>query len=72
LKGVVPTRRLLLNPPDKPVAEIMVERVIAIPTSATVLDACEFFTLHRYWHSPSWTTSAAFSARWTRNSTPMN
>lgn len=47
LKGVVPTRRLLLNPPDKPVAEIMVERVIAIPASATVLDACEFFTFHR-------------------------
>jgi magnesium transporter len=47
LKGVMPTRRLLLNPPDKLIAEIMVERVIVIPASATVLDACEFFTLHR-------------------------
>lgn len=47
LRGVVPTRRLLLSPPDRPVAEVMVTPVIAIPATATVLDACEFFTLHR-------------------------
>jgi len=47
LQGVVPTRRLLLNAPDKPVAEIMVRDVIAIPRTATVLDACEFFMFHR-------------------------
>jgi magnesium transporter len=47
LKGVVPTRRLLLNPPDKPIAEIMVREVIAVPQSATVLEACEFFIMHR-------------------------
>ena len=47
LKGVVPTRRLLLSPPDKPISQVMVERVIIIPVTATVLDACEFFTLHR-------------------------
>ena len=47
LQGVVPTRRLLLSPPDTPVSEIMVRRVIALPERATVLDACEFFTLHR-------------------------
>jgi magnesium transporter len=47
LCGVVPTRRLLLSPPDKPVADVMVHQVIAIPATATVLDACEFFTLHR-------------------------
>ncbi len=47
LRGVVPTRRLLLSPPDKPIADIMVRQVIAIPQSATVLDACEFFTMHR-------------------------
>src|SRR5215211_2363780 len=43
LKGVVPTRRLLLSPPATPLADIMVKEVIAIPASATVLDACEFF-----------------------------
>jgi magnesium transporter len=47
LQGVVPTRRLLLNLPDKPIAEIMVRQVITLPTEATVLEACEFFIQHR-------------------------
>jgi magnesium transporter len=47
LVGVVPTRRLLLSPPEKLVGDIMVKQVIAIPNTATVLDACEFFTMHR-------------------------
>ncbi len=47
LQGVVPTRRLLLNPLDKAIADIMVREVIAIPATATVLDACEFFIQHR-------------------------
>jgi magnesium transporter len=47
LRGVVPTRRLLLSSPERPVAEVMVPRVIAVPATATVLDACEFFVLHR-------------------------
>jgi magnesium transporter len=48
LRGVVPTRRLLLSPPERPVDEIMVTRPVAVPQTATVLDACEFFTLHRF------------------------
>jgi magnesium transporter len=47
LQGVVPTRRLVLSPPDKPLADIMVRQVIALPTEATVLEACEFFIQHR-------------------------
>ena len=47
LQGVVPTRRLILSPLDKPLAEIMVRQVIALPAEATVLDACEFFIQHR-------------------------
>src|SRR5207244_6613580 len=47
LRRVVPTRRLLLSPRDTPLTEIMVAPVISIPDTATVLDACEFFTLHR-------------------------
>lgn len=47
LTGVVPTRWLLLNPPEKPVGDIMVREVITIPQQATVLDACEFFIFHR-------------------------
>ncbi len=47
LMGVVPTRRLLLNAVDTPLKNIMVQRVISIPSTATVLDACEFFLMHR-------------------------
>src|SRR2546425_5498864 len=47
LVGVVPTRRLLLSPRDRRLAEIMVKQVVAIPHTATVLDACEFFTIHK-------------------------
>jgi magnesium transporter len=47
LRGVVPTRRLLLSPLDQRIADIMVREVIAIGSQATVLEACEFFTLHR-------------------------
>jgi magnesium transporter len=47
LQGVVPTRRLLLNALHKKVADIMVREVVAISHHATVLDACEFFILHR-------------------------
>ena len=47
LLGVVPTRRLLLSGPETAVAELMIKNVIALPSMATVLDACEFFTMHR-------------------------
>src|SRR5580765_3327947 len=40
LRGVVPTRRLLLSAPERPVADIMVREVIVLPQSATVLEAC--------------------------------
>jgi magnesium transporter len=48
LQGVVPTRRMLLSPVDKRISQIMVGDVVAIPTSASVLDACEFFVFHRF------------------------
>ena len=47
LQGVLPTRRLLLNPPETPVTEIMVKEVVALPEHATLFDACEFFIMHR-------------------------
>lgn len=47
LVGVLPTRRLLLNPPETPIAQLADPRVIALPATATLLDACEFFILHR-------------------------
>lgn len=48
LKGVIPSRSLLLSPPETRIADIMLKSVIAIPADATVLDACEFFVLHRF------------------------
>lgn len=47
LVGVIPTRRLLLNPPETPVADIMYRAVITLPETATLMDACEFFIMHR-------------------------
>jgi magnesium transporter len=47
LQGVVPTRRLVLSPPTQPITEIMVRKLVTLPASATVLDACEFFIQHR-------------------------
>jgi len=47
LAGVVPVRRLLLSPDATPVRDVMVARVVTIPAAATVLDACEFFLLHK-------------------------
>jgi magnesium transporter len=43
----VPIRRLLLSPPERPLADIMVRKVITLPAEATVLEACEFFIQHR-------------------------
>lgn len=48
LQGIVPTRRLLMNPLDAKIGDLMVTRLVTLPASATVLDACEFFTLYRF------------------------
>ena len=48
LQGVIPARALLLSPPETLITDIMLRGVIAIPAEATVLDACEFFVLHRF------------------------
>src|SRR6266571_1089330 len=52
LVGVLPTRRLLTASLDAPLRDIMVRRVVAIPASATVLDACEFFVLYKFFAFP--------------------
>ena len=48
LAGVLPTRRLLTAALETPLADILVSRVLAIPAAATVLEACEFFVLHKF------------------------
>ena len=52
LVGVLPTRRLLTASPNAALREIMVRRVVAIPATATVLDACEFFVLYKFFAFP--------------------
>src|SRR5438045_8887258 len=48
LAGVLPTRRLLTAPPPMTLGELLVKRALAIPATATVLDACEFFALCQF------------------------
>src|SRR5207248_10540481 len=52
LAGVLPTRRLLTAPLESRLREIMVPRVVAIPAKATVLEACEFFVLYKFFAFP--------------------
>src|SRR5262245_16421672 len=48
LVGVVPTRRLLTASLETPLRETMVPRVVAVPATATILDACEFVVLYKF------------------------
>ena len=48
LVGVLPTRRLLTASLDQRLSEIMVRKIVAIPGSVTVLDACEMFVMHKF------------------------
>src|SRR2546423_8557814 len=52
LVGVLPTRRLLTSPLEATLETIMVRRVAAIPATATVLEACEFFVLYKFFAFP--------------------
>jgi magnesium transporter len=52
LVGVLPTRRLLTASLETALREIMVRRVVAIPATATVLEACEFFVLYKFFAFP--------------------
>lgn len=52
LVGVLPTRRLLTAALETPLTKIMVKRVVAVPATATVLDACEFFVLYKFFAFP--------------------
>ena len=48
LVGVIPTRQLLTAPLDACLHDIMIRRVVALPATATVLEACEFFVLYKF------------------------
>ena len=48
LVGVLPVRRLLMAKPDRKLADVMISRAVALPHTASVLDACELFAMHRF------------------------
>lgn len=48
LIGVLPTRRLLTSSLEQRVGDVMIRKVLAVPKTATVLDACEMFVLHKF------------------------
>ena len=48
LVGVLPTRKMLTANPEQKIEEIMVNRVAALPETATVYDACEFFVTYKF------------------------
>ena len=52
LVGVVPTRRLLISRLDQKLSKLMIRNVIAIPHTATVMDACECFALNKFFAFP--------------------
>ena len=48
LVGIVPIRRLLTNPAESRVTDVMITEVVAIPSWATVLVAAEYFVNRRF------------------------
>jgi magnesium transporter len=48
LSGVVPARKLLTEPLDQSVGAAMMKRVLSLPETATLLEACECFILHKF------------------------
>lgn len=47
LAGVLPTRKLLTSTPGQQLKDLMIRRVMAIPATASILEACEFFVMHK-------------------------
>ena len=48
LQGVLPTRRLLSASLNQKISDLMITRVVKIPQSATILEACDFFITYKF------------------------
>lgn len=48
LSGVVPARKLLTEMLERRIGEVMMKRVLSLPESATLMEACECFILHKF------------------------
>lgn len=52
LVGVLPTRRLLTSAGDAKLADVMIRRVVALPQTATLMDACDLFVMYKFYALP--------------------
>lgn len=52
LLGVLPVRSILLSPLEKKIKDVMLKKVLTIPSTSTLLDACEYFALYRFLSFP--------------------
>jgi len=52
LVGVIPTRSLLTAALDQRIEQVMIKNVVAIPSTVNLLQACEFFVLHKFFAFP--------------------
>lgn len=48
LSGVVPARKLLTEALESRIGEVMMKRVLSLPETATLMEACECFILHKF------------------------
>jgi len=48
LAGVVPARKLLVEPLGRLIGEVMISRVLSLPMRASLLEACECFIMHKF------------------------
>lgn len=48
LSGVVPARKLLTEQLDRVIGEVMMQRVLSLPQTATLMEACECFIMHKF------------------------
>jgi magnesium transporter len=48
LSGVVPARKLLTEALEISIGEVMLKRTLSLPESATLMEACECFILHKF------------------------
>jgi magnesium transporter len=48
LSGVVPARKLLTEPLERNIDEVMMKRVLSLPEKASLMEACECFILHKF------------------------
>jgi len=48
LSGVVPSRKLLTEDLGRRIGDVMMQRVLSLPESATLMEACECFILHKF------------------------